>query len=118
MAREHDVVLAAVPANLVHPAPAAGAHETEHAALVDDLQRLGEVRVEQEVQAAQLIVAGGAGGGDGGKYLLSHALHGACLHCGIAGSGRVWQVNPLHSPVGSHLNLPTFLFENTFDAAL
>lgn len=55
---EHHVVLVAVSLHLVEPASAAGSHETPHATLIDDLQRLGEVGVVQEVQAAQLLVCG------------------------------------------------------------
>lgn len=43
---------AALALHLVHASPAALAHEAKHAALVYDLDSIGEVLVEEEVQAA------------------------------------------------------------------
>ena len=84
MRREDEVALVAVALHLEHPAPAACAHEAEHAALIDNLQGLDEVRVEEEVQGAQLLVAGAGLGGQLAEELVSHLLHGD-LHRSIYG---------------------------------
>lgn len=80
MGWEDDVGLRALPVNLVHAPPAAGAHGTPDAALIHDLQCLGEVRVEQEVQGTELLVGGGARFGDGVQDVGPQRLNGSSLH--------------------------------------
>lgn len=77
----HNVVLVAVALHLVDAAPAAGSHETPHAALIDDLQGLCEVRVVEEVQVAQLLVCGAASGRNSGQYFGRNAFEPHCARC-------------------------------------
>lgn len=80
VAWEHHVVLVAVPLHLVHSAAAAGTHETPHSALIDDLQGLGEVRVVQKMQNAQLLVRGAAGYCESTKYFGGNVVHPHRVH--------------------------------------
>lgn len=80
MAWEHHVVLVAVPLHLEDPAAAAGTHETPDAALIDDLQGLGEMQVVQEVQGAQLLVGGAPGRCEVTKNLGGNGVHPHRVH--------------------------------------
>ena len=90
----HQVVLRGVPVHQVDAAAAARPNVASHAALVHDLQGLGEVGVVDEVQAAQLLVGESSGGAHGGQQLGAHGLHGALLHrsskCRQRGRGLLW----------------------------
>ena len=88
MIRVHQVVLRGVPVHQVDAPAAARAHVAGHAPLVHYLQRLGEVGAVDEVQAAELLVGGRAGGAHGGQQLGPHGLHGARLHRGKVPSSR------------------------------
>lgn len=80
MIREHYVAFGALAVHLEDAAPAAGAHEAPHAALVHDLQRLHQVGVVEEVERRQVLVAHAAAGADGLKQLGAQTLHSDALH--------------------------------------